>query len=87
MMNLDSVTDILNNKGFRRSVSPRPTEEGLDIIDFTHRKRMDMFSAYVDVYGSVKFVEHTKIKWDSEARRNVPIVTKYYGLKEFVRAV
>lgn len=85
-MNLQNVCDLLSQKGFRKGVSARPTDEGLKVIDYNPRgKRTDMFSVYVNSLGSVEYVEYTKLKWDNQTRRYVPVVTKYNCMADLIK--
>lgn len=87
-MNYESVMNLLQGKGFKRGTTSRSSDEGLEIIDYNPRgKRMDMYSVYVNVHGSVEFVEYTKIKWDTASHRNIPVVVKYSNLKDLIREI
>lgn len=82
-MNLKNVCDILSEKGFRKATSNRYSDDGLQIIDYNPRgKRMDMFTVYVNEYGSVEYVEYTKCKWNETTRRYTPVVTKINSLAD-----
>lgn len=82
MMNLESVTERINRLGYRKSTGISYTDEGLRIIDYHKKgKGIDMYTAYVNAYGSVEYVEKTKFKWDNSGRR-YPVVSKYHKLTE-----
>lgn len=73
MMNLNQLTDKISAKGFRRSTAPRKyyDEEGMEkqVYDFEHRKRLDMFSVYIDEFGMVDGIEFTKVSFDQNTKR------------------
>lgn len=85
MMSFDSICERLNAAGYRKGTAYRNDESGLNIIDFSHRKRDTIFSLFVNSLGSVEYVEQTKLKWDYASKRYAPVVTKINNLKDLIR--
>ena len=80
MMNFTQLSDKISEKGFRRSTAPRKyfDADGTErqVYDFEHRKRLDMFSVYVDEFGIVESVEFTKVTFDQTTKKFSQKVTK-----------
>lgn len=86
-MNLESVIERLNALGYRKSTGKCYTDEGLEIIDFQKkRKGLEMYSAFLDETGSVRYLEYTKLKWHEESKNYRPEVTKIYSLSQLPKA-
>lgn len=92
MMTFNQLSDMASNKGFRRNTGARAIYEDngsiSKVYDFEHRKKLDMFSIFVDEWGAVKYAEYTKVDFDREAGRfkqnvvrldNDGLVRKYLG--------
>jgi hypothetical protein len=91
MMNFNELCDKITDKGFRKSTVGRPffDEEGneLKVYDFEHRKKLDMFSVYLDEFGAVKYVEFTKVEFDQATKKFSQNVHRYENdkyLKKFL---
>ena len=80
MMNFEQVVSKLSTRGYRKSGAL--IKDGFNIYDYSHNKRLGMFSVYVNNLGSVEYVEQSKIAWDNKERRNVIKTTKITGIKE-----
>ena len=93
MMNFEQVSEKISANGYRRRTGTSEMyneEDGstLKIYDFEHRKRQDTFSVYVNEYGSVEYIEFTKVdfnretgKYSQEVRRieNLQSLNRYLG--------
>jgi hypothetical protein len=59
----------------------------LKVYDFEHRKKLDMFSVYLDEFGAVKYVEFTKVEFDQATKKFNQNVHRYENdkyLKKFL---
>ena len=86
MMNFDSILKRLSAKGYRQRAKSAD-DSGLTIIDYEHNKRNDMYALFVDEFGSVVYIEQTKIKWSDTLKRYAPEVTKIKSLGDFIKAI
>ena len=81
MMSFTQLSEKISDKGFRRSTAGRTfyDENGneMKVYDFEHRKKLNMFSVYLDEFGLVKFVEYTDISFDRETHKCSQKVTKF----------
>lgn len=85
MMNLNSVIERLNRLGYRKSTGRSFTDEGLPIIDFRKgNKGMTMYSAYLNEYDSVEYVEKTRLRWNEAQRKYVPVTEKIHRLEQII---
>ena len=91
-MNLEQITEKISNNGYRRSTAPRKLydEEGnyQQVYDFEHRRKMDIFSVYVNEFGSVEYIEFTKVGYNRETGKysqqifridDIKTLNKYLG--------
>lgn len=89
MMNFNQVSDKISEKGYRRSTAARKMydEDGnlQQVYDFEHRKRLDMFSIYLDEFGSVLYVEFTKVNFDQQTKKFSQQVSRIDNMKELMR--
>ena len=87
MMNFEQVSEKISANGYRRRTSASEMyneEDGstLKIYDFEHRKRQDIFSVYVNEYGSVEYIEFTKVDFNRETREYSQQVIRIDNIKE-----
>lgn len=72
-MNFEQLNDKISSKGYRRTTTARAfyDENGneLKVYDYEHRKKLDMFSVYLNEYGSVEYAEFTKVDFDQVTRK------------------
>ena len=68
MMNFNQINDKISANGYRRKAAARKFYDDdynmLKVYDYEHRKKLDMFSVYINEYESVEFVEFTKVDFD-----------------------
>lgn len=84
-MNITDITEKLTNAGYHRGTKNRIDEKtGYEIIDWSHRKFLTMFSLYVAANGSVKYVERTDIKFNPQLQRKVPVIKTIYRIKDLL---
>ena len=80
MMNFNQLSDKVSNKGFRRNTAARTIydEEGntIKVYDFEHRKKLDMFSVYLDEFDQVLYAEYTKVDFNQQTKKFSQQVTK-----------
>lgn len=80
MYNFNQLSDKISNKGFRRNTATRTMydEEGntIKVYDFEHRKKLDMFSVYLDEFGQVLYAEYTKVDFNQQTKKYSQQVTK-----------
>ena len=85
-MDINIITEKLTNAGYHRGTRNRIDETtGLEIIDWSHRRFLTMFSLYVATDGSVKYVERTDIKFNPQLHRKAPVITKIFHTKDLFR--
>ena len=85
MMNFSSVLNKLSVKGYRQR--GKSYDNGLTIIDYEHPKKNEMYALFVDEFGSVKYIEQTIIKWDSNIGRYAPVITTIKNLADFNKII
>ena len=87
MMNFSQLSEKISDKGFRRCTSARTIydEDGntIKVYDFEHRKKLDMFSVYLDDTGLVLYAEYTKVDFNQQAKKFSQQVTKFSTDKQF----
>lgn len=80
MYNFTQLSDKISNKGFRRSTAARTMydEEGntIKVYDFEHRRKLDMFSVYLDETDQVLYAEYTKVEFNQQTKKYSQQVTK-----------
>lgn len=80
MYNFKQLSDKITNKGFRRNTSARTMydEEGntIKVYDFEHRRKLDVFSVYLDEFGQVLYAEYTKVEFNQQTKKYNQQVTK-----------
>ena len=80
MMNFSQLSEKISDKGFRRCTSARTIydEDGntIKVYDFEHRKKLDMFSVYLDDTGLVLYAEYTKVDFNQQTKKFSQQVTK-----------
>ena len=80
MYNFNQLSDKISNKGFRRSTAARTMYDEEDniikVYDFEHRKKLDMFSVYLDEFGQVLYAEYTKVEFNQQTKKFSQQVTK-----------
>ena len=81
MMSFNQLSEKISNKGFRRCTSARTTydENGntIKVYDFEHRRKLDMFSVYLDEFGVVLYAEFTTVDFDQQSKKFSQQVTKF----------
>ena len=84
-MNITEITEKLSSAGYCRNSCTRHDETtGYEIIDWSHRKTLTMFSIYREISGNVPYVERTDIKFDRQLQRRVPVVKTIYRVKDLL---
>ena len=48
----------------------------IKVYDFEHRKKLDMFSVYLDEFGQVLYAEYTKVEFNQQTKKFSQQVTK-----------
>lgn len=80
MYNFTQLSDKISDKGFRRSTAARTMydEEGntIKVYDFEHRRKLDMFSVYLDETDQVLYAEYTKVDFNQQTKKYNQQVTK-----------
>lgn len=91
MMSFSQLSDKISDKGFRRCTSARTIydEEGntIKVYDFEHRRKLDMFSIYLNEDGQVLYAEYTKVDFNQQTRKFSQEVTKLtnsYMIEKFL---
>ena len=75
-MYITDITPKLSAAGFCREARVRTDEKtGYQIIDWTHRKTLTMYSLFLSSPSVVEYIERTYIKYDNEKKCRVPVVT------------
>lgn len=79
-MNFQQLNKKILDKNFRRTTYARTIndEEGntIKVYDFEHRKKLDMFSVYLDEFDQVLYAEYTKIDFNQQTKKFSQQVTK-----------
>lgn len=73
-MNFEQVDSKISKNGYRRHAGTRTefdeeTGTTMKVYDYEHKRKLDMFSVYVNEYGSVESVEFTRVNFDREAKK------------------
>lgn len=80
MYNFNQLSDKISSKGFRRNTVARTMydEEGntIKVYDFEHRRKLDMFSVYLDEFDQVLYAEYTKVDLNQQTKKYSQQVTK-----------
>lgn len=80
MYNFSQLSEKISNKGFRRNTAARTIydEEGntIKVYDFEHRRKLDMFSVYLDEFDQVLYAEYTKVNINQQTKKYSQQVTK-----------
>jgi hypothetical protein len=81
MLNFNQLSEKISGKGYRRNATARHLyneEDGTTttIYDFEHRKKLDMFTVYLNEAGAVELVEFTKVDFNPETKRYQQTVTE-----------
>ena len=88
-MNFNQISNKISTSGFRRSTTARKMydEEGnlQQVYDFEHRKKMDMFSIYLDEFGAVLYMEFTKVNFDQQTKKFSQQVSRIDNMTELAR--
>lgn len=71
MMNFEQVNEKISNNGYRRHTGVRSVydeDSGVTqkIYDYEHKRKLDMFSVYVNEFGGVESVEFTRVDFNRE---------------------
>lgn len=80
MMTFKQLSLKLYDKNYRRNTSARMTEDEngnlVKIYDFEHKRRLDMFSVYLDEFDQVLYAEFTKVELNRSTNKFSQQVTK-----------
>jgi hypothetical protein len=92
MMNFEQVDEKISKNGYRRHTGVRSItddETGLTqkIYDYEHRRKLDMFSVYVNEYGSVDSIEFTRVSFNRETGKYSQAVTVISNLNELNKSL
>ena len=92
MMNFEQVDEKISKNGYRRHTGVRTItddETGLTqkIYDYEHRRKLDMFSVYVNEYGSVDSIEFTRVNFSRETGKYSQAVTTIKNLNELNKSL
>ena len=92
MMNFEQVDEKISKNGYRRHTGVRSItddETGLTqkIYDYEHRRKLDMFSVYVNEYGSVDSIEFTRVNFSRETGKYSQAVTTIKSLNELNKSL
>jgi hypothetical protein len=92
MMNFEQVDEKISKNGYRRHTGVRSItddETGLTqkIYDYEHRRKLDMFSVYVNEYGSVDSIEFTRVNFSRETGKYSQAVTTIKNLNELNKSL
>ena len=92
MMNFEQVDGKISKNGYRRHTGVRTitdNETGLmqKIYDYEHRRKLDMFSVYVNEYGSVDSIEFTRVNFNRETGKYSQAVTTIKNLNELNKSL
>ena len=89
MLNFNQLSDKISANGYRRNATARhiDNEDGTrtTIYDFENRKKLDMFTVYVNEFGAVELVEFTKVDFDRDTRRYHQTVSKIQNTAELAK--
>ena len=73
MYNFSQLSEKIPNQGFRRNTAARTMydEEGntIKVYDFEHRRKLDMFSVYLDEFDQVLYAEYTKVDFNQQTKK------------------
>lgn len=79
-MNFQQLNKKILDKNFRRTTYARTIydEEGntIKVYDFEHRKKLDMFSVYLDEFDQVLYAEYTKVDFNQQTKKFNQQVTR-----------
>ena len=92
MMNFEQVDEKISKNGYRRHTGVRTItdeETGITqkIYDYEHRRKLDMFSVYVNEYGSVDSIEFTRVNFNRETGKYSQAVTTIKSLNELNKSL
>lgn len=92
MMNFNQIDAKISTNGYRRKAQSRKVFNETDgttttIYDYEHRRKLDMFSVYVNEFGAVESVEFTSVNFNSETRKYSQTVSTITNLSEFNKYV
>ena len=92
MMNFEQVDEKISKNGYRRHTGVRTItdeETGITqkIYDYEHRRKLDMFSVYVNEYGSVDSIEFTRVNFNRETGKYSQAVTTIKNLNELNKSL
>jgi len=90
MMNFEQVDSKISKNGYRRHAGTRTefdeeTGTTMKVYDYEHKRKLDMFSVYVNEYGSVESVEFTRVDFNRETKKysqNVQTITNLNDLNK-----
>lgn len=92
MMNFEQVDEKISKNGYRRHTGVRAItdeETGITqkIYDYEHRRKLDMFSVYVNEYGSVDSIEFTRVNFNRETGKYSQAVTVISNLNDLNKSL
>lgn len=91
-MNFEQVNERISNNGYRRHTGVRTTYDEMTgaeikIYDYEHKRKLDMFSVYVNEYGGVESVEFTRVDFNRETGKYSQTVTSITDIKALNRVL
>lgn len=91
-MIFNQVNDKISENGYRRHASTRSmydetTGTEMKIYDYEHKRKLDMFSVYVNEFGGVETVEFTKVDFNRETKKYSQSVKVITNINELNRAL
>ena len=91
-MNFEQVNEKISSNGYRRHTGVRlaydeVTGAETKIYDYEHKRKLDMFSVYVNEYGSVDSIEFTRVNFNRETGKYSQAVTTIKSLNELNKSL
>ena len=91
-MNFEQVNEKISSNGYRRHTGVRlaydeVTGAETKIYDYEHKRKLDMFSVYVNEQGAVESVEFTKVGFNLATKQYSQAVTTITNIKDLSRAL
>jgi hypothetical protein len=91
-MNFEQVDSKISKNGYRRHAGTRTefdeeTGTTMKVYDYEHKRKLDMFSVYVNEYGSVDSIEFTRVNFNRETGKYSQAVTTIKNLNELNKSL
>ena len=89
-MNFEQVNEKISANGYRRHAGTRTmydeeTGTEMKVYDYEHKRRLDMFSVYVNEFGGVESVEFTRVDFNRETGKYSQAVKNISSISELNR--